>query len=790
MSAVRVGLRSAVCFSLTICSLGSAPGLTVGDRLPDVSKIPLVSLNARQYRPEPYTVPSLEDLLQPDGVVILHFLSPRPPRQGEFQLWFAEEIGAVVKAALSTPYPCRAVPVVPYGEKGRDDARQVLAAADWQALWGQPNQYPAWWEPTFPRPGLYRTFRPAAGDGQPIATPLTFIIGPDRTILAERQANEGGQLYDWLLANLPETIEPTVHEPKGEAGLLDPNPGTWPAFRRTADHEAEAARPDQTLPHTYLAWQESVGRTFSSPVVADGTVYLATPGYGTQALALSNGEPLADSNYGGATWSTPAIAGQTIYCATDDGMLFALDRATLTKRWSRQLLNGSITASPTVADGRVLLGGHDGVLYAVDADDGAALWSLPTGGPIASSAAVVDGTVYVGSGDRRIYAADAATGRVKWSYETGGAVDSSPTLAGGRLLVGAFDGFLYALNPADGKLLWKTSLGGWVHSSPTADGQTVFAATVNYPKDVIPAFYWLDPAAGQEKGKFALPDAVYSSPTLWGELVLVGCRDGKLYAFDRTGQQTQPLFVQETRSYLHASPVAAGDTLLLASYDGKLHALRLAKPITAWRPTDVVPRWFLAALASHLHRETAALVVAAAKGEPGVEHKLTTFEALFTTIRDEAASPVAKDRVLPRDVTPDHPGAAAIEYALTAGLLAGYPDATFHPSEPTTRYAFSSGLAAVLNNLRRPEFVWRTLKQNDLGAAQIQVKLEPLPNRRTLPDDVPEDHWAAESLASLAENGLLPISEDGAFGGRRLITLSGAARQWDLIAEALRVVKE
>jgi len=789
MDGCRAGLRWLVLVSLVVALGARVEALTVGDKLPDTSKIPLVSWS-QEYRPEPFNVPSLEHLLQPDGVVVLHFLSPRPPRQGAFEIWFAEELGALSKAALTTPYPCRVVPVVPFGEKGRQDAIEVMADADRDALWGKDRPAAIWWEPTFPRPGLYRTFRPGAGDDQPIATPLTFIIGPERTILAERTANQGGQLYDWLLANLPATIEPNVRNPRGEQSLTPAGPGVWPGFRRTTDHDAEAARPEQTLPHTYLAWQTYVGRTFSSPVVADGTVYVATPDGGMQALSLGNGEPLADSSYGGATWSTPAIAGPRLYCADDDGFLFSLDRAKLDKLWSVRLLNGPITASPTIAAGRIFLGGHDGALYAVDAERGDILWSMPTGGPIASSAAVSGDTVYVGSGDRRVYAADVATGRVKWSFETGGAVDSSPTLSGGKLLVGSFDGCLYALDPASGKQLWRTELGGWVHSSPAADDRTVFAATVNYPKEVTPAFYWLDPASGAVKGQFALPDAVYSSPTIWGELVLVGCRDGKLYAFDRSGQETQPQFVQETRSYLHASPVAAADTLLLASYDGKLHALRLAKPISVWTDQDIVPRWFLAALASQLHREASALVVAAAKGEAEQEHRLTSFQPLFERIKNEAASPTAQDRVLPRDVSADHPGAAAIEYALTAGLLAGYPDATFHPSEPTTRYAFSSGLAAVLANLRRPEFVWRTLKQNDLGAAQIEVKLEPLPNRRTMPEDVPEDHWAYQSLNELVENGLLPTSEDGDFGGQRLITLSGAARQWDLIAESLRVVKE
>lgn len=106
----------------------SARDLEPGDRLPDCRKIPLLPIT-NDYQPEMHRVASLEDLLLSDGVVILHFCSPRPPRRGAFKTFFIEELSALQKAAQSVPYPCTAVAVVPFGEKGRRDA-----AAQWSLL--------------------------------------------------------------------------------------------------------------------------------------------------------------------------------------------------------------------------------------------------------------------------------------------------------------------------------------------------------------------------------------------------------------------------------------------------------------------------------------------------------------------------------------------------------------------------------------------------------------------------------------------------------------------------------
>ena len=314
--------------------------------------------------------------------------------------------------------------------------------------------------------------------------------------------------------------------------------------------------------------------------------------------------------------------------------------------------------------------------------------------------------------------------------------------------------------------------------------------TVNVHRDDLPTFNWIDRKTGERQGKFVTEDAIYSSPTVWGEVVLVGCRDHHLYAFDRRMKQTQPVWSFKTRSYIHASPVVVGDTVLVASFDGNLYALRQAKPISVWADSDIVPRWFMAALARQLHEETASLVIRATTANAGNQFSLTDFQQLLKQTKERVQAAGAAPKVLPRDVPSDHPGAPFIEYVLTAGLLAGYPDGAFHPDDPTTRYQFVSGLSAVLAWLTRPNYIWRVLKDNGAPPAQVEVRADPLAGRtRTMPADVEETHWAYPALSRFAELGLLHLDDEGNFRGAHIVTVAEAARQWNLLAQSVKVVR-
>ncbi len=123
--------------------------------------------------------------------------------------------------------------------------------------------------------------------------------------------------------------------------------------------------------------------TTSSPVVANGTVFIST------------GLP---GNFDGDT----------------DGKLYALNGKTGKVRWSATLPNGG-TGTPAVADGLVFAGSGDRALTAFDAGSGAVRWRTTASAPVGTPA-VAGGYVYVGDHHGSVHALRRTDGKLHWRY--------------------------------------------------------------------------------------------------------------------------------------------------------------------------------------------------------------------------------------------------------------------------------------------------------------------------------------------------------------------------------------
>jgi outer membrane protein assembly factor BamB len=147
--------------------------------------------------------------------------------------------------------------------------------------------------------------------------------------------------------------------------------------------------------------------------------------------------------------------------------------------WMSQL-NGSVKASPAVADGMVFVGTLDGEFYALDLATGEIIWTFNAGSPISSSPAFKDGLVFFGTEHPgKVYAVDAYTGLVRWLYQVpmDAAVYSSPAIVYGMVVVGGSDGNLYCLDERKGQLLWVTHVGPEDASSPAVEDGVVFVTS-------------------------------------------------------------------------------------------------------------------------------------------------------------------------------------------------------------------------------------------------------------------------------------------------------------------------
>jgi outer membrane protein assembly factor BamB len=262
----------------------------------------------------------------------------------------------------------------------------------------------------------------------------------------------------------------------------------------------------------------------SSPAVVNRTVYIGG-GYALYAIDAETGKEEWRFAMPYVGQSSPTVAGGVVYASSQEGHLYAIDADTGEELWHFQI-DGLIFSSPAVADGRVVIGSDDGNLYGIEADTGRLLWKFPTGGSVFAAPAIVDGVAYAASKSRSVFAVDMTTGDELWRTPIGG--ESSPAVGGGVVYVGSDDGGLYALDGQTGDTRWLFPTGAPVTTSPAVAGDTIYIASGS-------SLYAIDRSTGAKRWNYATADTIESSPTVVDGLVLIGGRDGFLYAIGGDG---------------------------------------------------------------------------------------------------------------------------------------------------------------------------------------------------------------------------------------------------------------
>ena len=185
--------------------------------------------------------------------------------------------------------------------------------------------------------------------------------------------------------------------------------GDWSQYRQTATNNTHI---DSGLPHIFSGAIPTANEVRSTPVVADGTVFVGNH---------------------------------------DTGELQAFDLVTGAQLWQAQAPNW-VHSEMLHVDGRIVVGygdrffpdrvegnrgsGESGVL-GLDPDTGDILWQYPTPGEVMPTPVVVGGAVWAVTGDRHLYKLDPATGAELNVVETGHISSmSSPAEADGVLYFG------------------------------------------------------------------------------------------------------------------------------------------------------------------------------------------------------------------------------------------------------------------------------------------------------------------------------------------------------------------
>lgn len=382
-----------------------------------------------------------------------------------------------------------------------------------------------------------------------------------------------------------------------------------------------------------LQGKGSTGSDFANPVIANGIAYLQDGASNVMAVRYATGQVLWTHSYNVTDYGPNGvtIANGRIYGVTAIGV-FALDAQTGQQVWYNTHLAASkanFDIPPQVAGGRVFvasaLTAGGGIIYALDANTGATIWSFqtvmdPVGQQLKATAGGAwdamligpDNSVYAGTGNpylslqeaqanpsRELYTdsivkLNQATGKLEWYYQAfpddfhDWDLQISPiytTTAAGRpvVLAAGKGGFVFAFDAASGQLLWKTAVG--IHNGHDNDDQQALEGTLqltppytSYPGEIGGVETNMAAAGGvvyvpvvDVPTTYTSANAVVGTPDLTkaaGEMVAIDLATGK--SLWTTGLSQMPLGGATVSNDLVFTTTFTGEIVALSRQDGAI----------------------------------------------------------------------------------------------------------------------------------------------------------------------------------------------------------------------------
>ena len=356
-----------------------------------------------------------------------------------------------------------------------------------------------------------------------------------------------------------------------------------------------------------LKWKQPMGEGYSSPVVANGMVFVHSrqdPQEIVTALDLGSGKTVWSAKYDApfnknpyasqmskGPFSTPIVSSGRLFTLGASGVLSSFDSATGALKWRKDFSKSVDTSklftgtamSPVIASGLLIVHVGDdraGAFRAFEPQTGAEKWSLTGHGPGYASPLVVGSTPphLVTLTDSAVVGVAVQTGKLLWSLPFPDEWHENvvtPVMADNILVIsGTRKGtFGYRLEQSGGKSapvqVWHNSDLSMYLSTPVADGPMLYGFS-NKRKGQL---FCLDARSGKtvwtSEGRVATNASLLSA----GPNLVVLTTDGELIVLDRKTTK-----YNELRRYeLSASPVWAHPVLLRDAI-----VVRDAESIAVW----------------------------------------------------------------------------------------------------------------------------------------------------------------------------------------------------------------
>ncbi|WP_047683085.1 MULTISPECIES: outer membrane protein assembly factor BamB [Xenorhabdus] len=348
-----------------------------------------------------------------------------------------------------------------------------------------------------------------------------------------------------------------------------------------------------------VVWDKSVGNgvghyySHLSPTWQGSTVYVADRHGIVKAFEIDSGKELWSTDLSEKTGllssRLPAllsggltVSGDRLYIGTEKAKVIALDSTNGKVEWESQVA-GEALSHPVVSDGLVLIHTGNGMLQALNENDGSVAWSINMDTPSLSvrgesAPAIAYGAAIVGGDNGRISAVLLSQGQLIWqqriSQVTGATeidrlndVDMTPVISDNVIYAIAYNGNLVAMDMRSGQIIWKRDLGSVndmvvtdnnifivdqddrILSLRKSDGVTIWSQNNLLHRNLTaPEMYngylvvgdgegylhWLNMADGQFVAQHKVDSSgLLSRPVIASDKLMVQAKDGAVYLYTR-----------------------------------------------------------------------------------------------------------------------------------------------------------------------------------------------------------------------------------------------------------------
>jgi outer membrane protein assembly factor BamB len=339
---------------------------------------------------------------------------------------------------------------------------------------------------------------------------------------------------------------------------------SWASYACSRGSAAQLGAVDSALPggHFKLLWQKSVSGKPAGPLsIHNGALVYPETRKKIRFYDVQTGHELG-------RWKAKGVP-QTGVLISDSIAIFGVSprrdflravQAFSAKRlWQKKVKD--VAAGPIIVDNRLIVSSGDGLVRALELDDGESAWTFTGDQRPSAAASCGHERIFQPAEHGWLYVLSPDSGRELYRVQLDGSL-VSPVAVAQFVYATTVTGRVYALNPDDGSTIWKADVGNPVWTSPAVGRDRVF---VGHSGGEVLAF---DAVSGHELWRYQAGGVIRASVLSVGDLVIVGTMTGRLLALKADdGSLVDSTTVKGAVLF---SPVSDGKRLFVATQAGKI----------------------------------------------------------------------------------------------------------------------------------------------------------------------------------------------------------------------------